>query len=129
MTTTNEPLAGIQARINELQNTIAQREAQIKARTQKLKEEIEAELSPVKFVKKHPFPAAALIFTAGLLLGRSMKRPKNTSLPVRQEACAPAECSPSRSESALSVIGLEVLRAAKELGFASLRRYIEKKIS
>lgn len=129
MTPTNEPLAGTQARINELQNTIAEKEAQIKARGRKLKEEIETELSPMELVKKHPFPATAVVFAAGLLLGKGIRCNKSTSQPTSQEACDPAEHSPSRRESTLSVIGLEVLRTAKELGFASLQRYIDKKIT
>ena len=38
MTPINEPLDDIQARIEELQKSIANREAQIKAKTRKLKE-------------------------------------------------------------------------------------------
>ncbi len=128
MTPTNEPLTGTQARIEELRNTIAEREALIKTRGQKLKEEIEAELSPMKLVRKHPFAATAFIFTAGMLLGKGMRGKKSTSLPISERACAPAKRSPVRGKSALSAIGLEVLRTAKELGFASLQHYIDKKI-
>ncbi len=129
MTPSNEPLAGTQARIEELRNTIAEKEAQIKTRGRKLKEEIEAELSPMELVRKHPFPATAIVFAAGLLLGKGVSGKKSTSLPSSQKACAPAKRSPSRTESALSAIGLEVLRTVKELGFASLQRYIDKKIT
>ncbi len=129
MTTTNEPLDGIQARIEELQKSIANREAQIKARTRKLKEEIEAELSPVKIVEKHPFAVTTVFFAAGLLLGKAVRGKKSTSAPIRPVTCAQGERSASRSESALSAIGLEALRSAKELGFACLQRYIEKKIT
>jgi hypothetical protein len=129
MTPTNEPLDGIQARIEELQKHIANREAQIKARTLKLKEEIEAELSPVKMVEKHPFAVTTAVFAAGLLLGRVVRGRGNTSASIRPVPCAQEERSPSRSESALSAIGLEALRSAKELGFACLQRYIEKKIT
>ena len=129
MTPTNEPLDGIQARIEELQKSIANREAQIKARTRKLKEEIEAELSPVKIVEKHPFAATTVVFAAGLLLGKTLRGTKRISASIRPVACAQGERSPSRSESALSTIGLEALRSAKELGFACLQRYIQKKIT
>jgi hypothetical protein len=128
MTTTNEPLVGIEARIEELQNTIAEKEAQIKARTLKLKEEIEMELSPVELVKKHPFPATGVIFIAGLLLGKTVRSLGRTSAPAEPTACASAESSPSRNKSALSAIGIEALRSAKDLGFTCLQRYIDKKI-
>jgi hypothetical protein len=128
MTTTNEPLASIQARIEELQNTITEKEAQIKARTRKLKEEIEAELSPVKLVKKYPFPTTGIIFVAGMLIGKTLRGMSSTSAPEEQTACASVERSPSAQKSALSAIGLEALRSAKDLGFACLQRYIDKKI-
>jgi hypothetical protein len=127
MTTTNEPLASIQARIEELQNTITEKEAQIKARTRKLKEEIEAELSPVKLVKKYPFPSTGIMFVAGILIGKTLRGMSRTSAPA-QTACASVERSPSAQKSALSAIGLEALRSAKDLGFACLQRYIDKKI-
>lgn len=129
MTPKNEPLAGTQARIEELRNTIAEKEAQIKTSGRKLREGIEAELSLMGLVRKYPFPATTIIFAAGLLLGKGGRSKKSTSLSNSKGACAPAKRSPSRSESILSAIGLEVLRAAKELGFASLQRYIDKKIT
>jgi hypothetical protein len=129
MTTTNEPLVGIEARIEELQNTIAEKEAQIKARTFKLKEEIEMELSPVELVKKHPFPATGVLFVAGLLLGRTLRALGSSSTPPQQTACSSIERSESHDKSALSAIGIEALRSAKDLGFTYLQRYIDKKIT
>lgn len=129
MSTTNEPLAGIQARIEELQNTIAEKEAQIKARTRKLKEEIEGELSPVKLVRKHPFPATGILLVTGLLLGKALRGLGSSPARAGQTACAAVERAPSNQKSALSTIGLEVLRSAKDMGFAYLQRYIEKKIT
>jgi hypothetical protein len=129
MTTTNEPLASIQARIEELHNSIAEKEAQIKARTRKLKTDIEAELSPVKLVKKYPFPATGITFVTGLLIGHALRGSSKASAPALQTACTSTECSPSIQKSALSTIGLEALRSAKDLGFACLQRYIDKKIT
>jgi hypothetical protein len=128
MTTTNEPLVGIQVRIEELQNTIAEKEAQIKSRTHKLKEEIEAELSPVEVVRKHPVPATALLFVAGLLLGKGLRSSMSSSTPKTQPASPSVACPPSEQKSVLSTIGLEALRSAKDLGFSFLQRYIDKKI-
>jgi len=129
MTPTNEPLAGTQARIEELRKTIAEREELIKTRGRKLKEEIEAELSPMELVRTRPFAATTVIFAAGLLLGKVVRGKKSASLPISERSCAPAKHSPLRSKSALSAIGPEVLRIAKELGLASLRHYIDKKIT
>jgi cysteine sulfinate desulfinase/cysteine desulfurase-like protein len=128
MTTTNEPLAGIEARIEELHSTITEKEAQIKARTMKLKEEIEMELSPVELVRKHPFPTTGVIFIAGLLLGKTLRNLGGSSAPSNPAACTSAECLPSHNKSALSAIGIEALRSAKDLGFTYLQRYIDKKI-
>lgn len=130
MTTTNEPLVGIEARIEELHNTITEKEAQIKARTLKLKEEIEMELSPVELVKKHPFPATGVIFVAGLLLGKTLRSlGGRSSAPTNPAVCNAVECLPSPDKSALSAIGIEALRSAKDLGFTYLQRYIDKKIT
>ena len=128
MTPINEPLVSIQARIEELQNTIEDREAQIKARTRKLKEGIETELSPIELVRKHPFTVTGVIFFTGLLLGKALSGRKSSATPTVQTACASAERLPSNQKSALSTIGLEALRSAKDLGFACLQRYIDKKI-
>ncbi len=129
MTTTNEPLTGIQARIEELQNTIAEKEAQIKARGHKLKEEIGAELSPVEIVRKHPLPTTALLFVAGLKLGKTLRRGMHSSVssPVALPLPPVVELPPSQRKGALSTVGLEVLRSAKDLGFTYLQRYIDKK--
>ncbi len=131
MTTINEPLASIQARIDELQNTITEKEAQIKARARKLKTDIEAELSPVKLVKKYPFPATGIMFVTGLLIGRALRGSSNAndSTPAVQKDCSSVEYLPTSQKSAMSTIGLEALRSAKDLGFACLQRYIDKKIT
>jgi hypothetical protein len=129
MTTTNEPLVGIEARIEELQNTIAEKEAQIKERTRKLKEEIEAELSPVELIRKHPFPVTGVIFVAGLLLGKTLRKNASSSGTVTQTVCpSPTRLSSNNNKGTLSTIGLEALRTAKDLGFTYLQRYIDKKI-
>ncbi len=128
MTTKNEPLVGIQARIEELQNTIAEKEEQIKARTRTLKEEIETELSPVEVVRNHPVATTATLFVAGLLLGKGLRSSMSPSMPKTQPASPSVACSPSQQKSVLSTIGLEALRSAKDLGFTYLKRYIDQKI-
>ncbi len=55
MTTKNEPLNSIQARIEELQNTIAEKEDQIRSRALHLSESIKAELEPCRLSKNIHF--------------------------------------------------------------------------
>jgi hypothetical protein len=128
MTTKNDPLPSIQARIEELQNTITEKEEKIKNRTRQLKDELETELSPVEFVRRHPFNAAGITFVAGVLLARALKGGRNTSGPVRIDTPAVSDSCSSQNKSALASIGFEVLRTAKDLGFTYLQRYIDKKI-
>ena len=129
MTTKNDSLPGIQARIEELQNAIKEKEATIKARTRHLKEELETELSPVEFVKRHPLGATGTVFAAAFLLTRAMKgrklppdMAKSNSSRKEQYSCS------SPNTTALTSLGLDVLRSVKDLGFNYLQRYIDKKI-
>lgn len=130
MTTKNDPLHSIQARIEELQNTITEKEEQIKKRTHRLKDDLEAELSPVKIVRKHPLQAVGVSFCVGLLFTRALAgRGRGSSTPLQPEPFASSEYSrPQQNHSALYAIGLDVLHSAKDLGFSYLQRYIDKKI-
>jgi len=124
MTTKNETLSGIQARIEELQSSILEKEEQIKSRAQHLKDDLKNEISPVEMVKKYPFQAAGVTFVAGLLITRALKGLGKSSLSVQSEQSS----SPSQRNSALYTIGLDVLRSAKDMGFSYLQRYIDSKI-
>ena len=127
MTTKNDHLHSIQARIEELQNTIAEKEEQIKNRTSRLKHDLEAELSPMNIVRKYPFNAAGATFIAGLLLSKALRGNRTNSTPLQQAISSPTNLLPSQHKSAWSTIGLEALRSAKDLGFTYLQRYIDKK--
>jgi len=124
MTTKNEPLNGIQARIEELQNTIAEKEDQIRSRALHLSDSIKEELAPMQIVKKYPFQAAGITFVTGLVLTRALRGSKRTPS-TEQTDCYPLQ--PQRN-SALYTIGLDVLRSAKDLGFSYLQKYIDSKI-
>ncbi|MEI8032798.1 MAG: hypothetical protein WCH05_05600 [Chlorobiaceae bacterium] len=128
MTTKNEQLHSIQARIEELQNTIEEKEAQLKTRGRHLREELEGELSPDKLIRNHPFQAIGLSFVAGLLVTRALKGKKSRRPAATGEACTVVEAAPSATSTALAGIGLEVLRSAKDLGIGYLQRYIDRKI-
>ncbi len=129
MTTTNEPLVGIQARIEELQNTISEKEEQIKTRARKMKEGLQEEISPTKFIKQHPFEAVGTTFLAGLLLTKALSGLRRPSVKGEDSLPTSPQLIPSQSKTALSTIGLEVLRSVKDLGFTYLQRYLDKKIT
>ena len=124
MTTKNEPLSSIQARIEELQNTISEKEEQIKSRALHLSDSIKEELAPMEIVKKYPFQATGITFLTGLLFIRALRGRKTTQSTEKPD-CYPAQ---SQRNSALYTIGLDVLRSAKDLGFGYLQKYIDKKL-
>ena len=124
MTTKNEPLNVIQARIEELQNTIAEKEDQIRSRALHLSDSIKEELAPMQIVKKYPFQAAGITFVTGLVLTRTLRGSKRAPS-TEQSDCYSVQ--PQRN-SALYTIGLDVLRSAKDLGFSYLQKYIDSKI-
>ena len=125
MTTQNEPLASIQARIEELHHTITEKEEQIKMRTQKLAADLKDEISPENIIRRHPTKAAGAAFVAGLLLTRALRGHRNPSIRVEHtQYAAPSQ----QSKTALSAIGFEVLRSVKDIGFTYFQRYLEKKI-
>ncbi|NTV97802.1 MAG: hypothetical protein HGA70_01380 [Chlorobiaceae bacterium] len=128
MTTKNDTLHGIQARIEELQKTIAEKEKQIKARTRNLKEEIAEELSPEEIVKKHPFLAAGTTFTAGLIITKSISR-RRKSLPpaTAPEQTLQPEPPASRRKGMMYAIGLDVFHSLKDIGFKYLQGYVENR--
>jgi len=127
--TTNEHLDGIQARIEDLQNTIAEKEEQIRQRARHLKEDLQAEISPLEVIKKHPLEAAAAVLAVGFLFGRAIK-------PSLKPSCITAADipsglpvhHPSTVKSAMGTIGVDILRSAKDLGFTYLQRYLDRKI-
>ncbi len=124
MTTKNEPLNSIQARIEELRNTITEKEDQIKSRALHLSDSIKAELAPVEFVKKYPFQAAGITFMTGLVLTRALRGSKRTPSNEQSDSYP---VQPQRN-SALYTIGIDVLRSAKDLGFSYLQKYIDSKL-
>ncbi len=128
MTTTNEPLVGIQARIEELQNTIAEKEEQIKTRARKLKEGLQEEISPTKFIRRHPFETVGTSFLAGLLITTALRSHRSPSAQEEGQLNTTSQFIPTQGKTALSAIGLEVLRSVKDLGFTYLQRYLDNKI-
>ncbi|NTV92467.1 MAG: hypothetical protein HGA72_04060 [Chlorobiaceae bacterium] len=128
MTTNNEPLSSIEARIEELHNTIAEKEEQIKARTRQLKDDIQTELDPVTVVRRHPFEIAGSVFVTGLLIGRSIKTMMRPSHKHPSNMAAASEQVSAKAPSPLGGLGIDILRSAKDLGFNYLTHYLDKTI-
>lgn len=127
--TTNEHLDGIQARIEDLQNTIAEKEEQIRQRARHLKEDLQAELSPVEVIKKHPLEAAGAVLAVGFLFGRALKPSRKPSrITTADMPSVPPVYHPSTVKNAMGTIGVDILRSAKDLGFTYLQRYLDRKI-
>ncbi|NMW21336.1 MAG: hypothetical protein HKK67_06840 [Chlorobiaceae bacterium] len=124
MTTKNETINSIQSRIEELQNTISEKEKQIKARALHLKDDLKEELKPKEIVKKYPFQCAGMTFFTGILLTRALKGRRGATSPAQAEYSS----VPFQGRGALYTIGLDVLRSAKDLGFSYLQRYIDNKL-
>ncbi len=128
MTTPNEPLASIQARIEELHHTITEKEEQIKLRTKKLAADLKKEISPENIIRQHPKKAAGAAFLTGLLLTRALRGHGSPSNRVEHtQHTIPSQHLSAKSKTALSAIGFEVLRTVKDIGFTYLQRYLEKK--
>jgi hypothetical protein len=123
--TTNEPLDGIQARIEDLQNTIAEKEEQIRDRARQLKEDLQTGLSPEAIVRKHPLETAGAVLAVGFMVGRAMK-PSSAKKHPEPVAQTIQHHAPSRS--LMGSIGIDILRSVKDLGFTYLQRYLDRKI-
>ena len=132
MTTKNEPLHSIQARMEELQNTITEKEKEIKERARnlksELKEEFDAQFSPLELIRKHPFEAVSVLFVTGLVIAKSIGAPRCPSAQSEQASSPAPQQRSSPGNSVLTTIGLEALRSAKDIGFTYLQRYIDKKL-
>ncbi len=126
MITSNEPLIGIQARIEELHSTITEKEELIKARAITLKDGLREELSMENIVRQHPLQAAGITFIAGVLLTRKLT--SHNSISISPKFAAPQAITSTQNKTALSTIGFEVLRSIKDIGITYFQRYLEKKI-
>ncbi|NTU57502.1 MAG: hypothetical protein HGB00_01065 [Chlorobiaceae bacterium] len=127
MTTANDPIKSIQSRIDELEQSIAERGEHIKARTLQLKEELQDELSPVELIRKHPVEAAGASFVTGVLLGRAIKSIVSPTPHRPSVQSDPADKQRSTLSATIGIIGIELLHTAKDLGIAWLKNYIEEK--
>ena len=127
MTTANDPIKSIQSRIDELEQTISEKGEHIKARTMKLKDELQDELSPAELIRKHPVQAAGASFVTGVVLGRVIKGIVSPSHKSQAVSALPAGKQNSTIAATVGIIGVELLHTAKDLGIAWIKSYIEEK--
>ena len=134
MSNAHDPIKNIQSRIDELEQTIADRGEQIKERTRQLKEDLQEELSPVEMLRRHPLEATGASFVTGIVAGRvirslvSPKRQPATVAPQIQPAPQTYQAKPASPIAvAAGAIGAELLHAAKDMAVAWLKSQVESK--
>ena len=134
MSNAHDPIKNIQSRIDELEQTIADRGEQIKERTRQLKEDLQEELSPVEMLRRHPLEATGASFVTGIVAGRvirslvSPKRQPATIAPQIQPAPQTYQAKPASPIAvAAGAIGAELLHAAKDMAVAWLKSQVESK--
>ncbi|TCD48838.1 hypothetical protein [Chlorobium sp. N1] len=128
MTKKNEHLESVQARIEALQETIAERERDIRERAGRFQERLEKEISPVEMVRRHPWQAAFGALAVGFLTGRMLRGGGSPAEHPEQQEFPQAPLAPMAQRSAvLPDIRLELIRSAKELGVSYLQRYIDSR--
>ena len=125
MTPTSEPLSSIQARIEELNSTIAEKEEQIKARARHVKNEIKEEISPAHMVRRYPLQSAGVVALVGIVVGRALRG--NGSSARVNTTTVRSNTRQSTAQTLLSMVGMEVIHSLKEIGLNYLQRHLEKK--
>ena len=128
MSPINEPLSSIQARVEELQSTIAEKEEHIKASARHFKDELKEEVSPLRLVRRYPLQSVGVAALAGVALGRRLRRGNRASSVVAAAPVVQSNVLLSTTQTLLSVVGMELMRSLKEIGLSYLKQYIEKKI-
>lgn len=129
MTDKQNHLESVQERIDILQETIAERERDIRERARRFQENLEHEISPAEIVRRHPWPSAFAALGLGYLTGRMLRSggpapsAESCQLPETGAPALPA----TRTGGALADLRLELIRSAKELGVNYLQRYLDSK--
>ena len=134
MSNAHDPIKNIQSRIDELEQTIADRGEQIKERTRQLKEDLQEELSPVEMLRRHPLEATGASFVTGIVAGRvirSLVSPKRQPATIAPQTPPAPQATQPRPASPIAVaagaIGAELLHAAKDMAVAWLKSQVESK--
>ena len=123
-----EPLKNIEARIQELENSIHEREKQLRERAGLFKKELQEELAPAELVKKYPFQTTGLSLLFGFFAGKIIRSIVSPSPRANVQPSSPPQKEPSELKNAVASIGVDVLRSGKDLAFNYLKHYMDKKI-
>ncbi len=123
-----EHLKSIDARIRELEQSIQEREAELKQRAGRFREELQAGLAPEEIVRKYPLQTAGGSLFAGFLAGKILR---SILSPSPRKAAPPPDAArnePSGLRNALGTLGIDVLRSGKDLAFTYLKHYLDNRI-
>ncbi|NEX14332.1 MAG: hypothetical protein C1941_06525 [Prosthecochloris sp.] len=123
-----EPLKNIEARIDELENNIHEREAQLKNRAGEFKQELQNELSPEKVVKKYPLQSTGISLLFGILAGKVLRAVVTRPSEKNIQQAMHLKSEPSELKSAIASIGIDALRSGKDLAFNYLKYYLDNTI-
>ena len=123
-----EPLKNIEARIHELENSIREREKQLKDRAGQFKKELQQELSPEEVVRKYPWQATGVSLLFGILAGKVLRAVVSSPPHKNTQQASKPKSEPSELKSAVSSIGIDVLRSGKDLAFNYLKHYLDDKM-
>ncbi|MCW8798572.1 MAG: hypothetical protein OQK66_06355 [Prosthecochloris sp.] len=121
-----EPFTNIEARIQHLQDSIAQHSQQLKSRASRLKDDLQDELAPEEIIRKYPLQSAAASLIAGVLTGKFIRAVVTPSTRSHEKSI---ENRPSEFKTALSDIGVDILRSGKDLAFTYFRHYLDNRIN
>ncbi len=123
-----EPLKNIEARIHELENSIHEREQQLKERAGRFKEELQEEMSPVELIKKYPLQLSGVSLAIGFLAAKIVRAVMTPSSRKSTQPASKPKSETSELKSAMSSIGIDVLRSGKDLAFNYLKHYLDNKM-
>ncbi len=128
MANKTEPLKSTEAKIQELENRIRDREEQLRKRTGRFKKELQQELSPEELVRRYPFRTTGLSLLIGFFTGKLIRKALSRQPQQRTETDRSQRKEPSELKSALGSIGLELLRSGKDIAISYLKHSLDKKI-
>ncbi|ASQ91136.1 hypothetical protein CHL67_09595 [Prosthecochloris sp. GSB1] len=123
-----EHFKSIDARIEELEKSIRDRETELKNRAGHLTEEIRSELAPGELVRKYPLQAAGAALLTGFLGGKIIRSIVTHSPERKADDGNRAAPEPSGARQALGALGIDILHSGKNLAFSYLQHYLDQKI-
>ncbi len=128
MTNKTEPLKSTEAKIEELETLIRDREEQLRKRTGHFKKELQQELSPEELIRRYPFQTTGGSLLFGFLTGKLIRALLSRQPRQHTETETSRQKESSELKSALGSIGIELLRSGKDIAISYLKHSLDKKI-